>query len=111
MSTLPVRRLTEVPGIAGLKDATGDMARAADLLRRAPKSFAVYSGNDDSALSLMLLPQIAWESHRALTHSVLATALAALTCLVFVARTLPGRRGGYLLFGVVAGLGILSRKR
>jgi len=48
-------RLAEVPGIVGLKDATGDMARAADLLRRLPKGFAVYSGNDDSALSLMLL--------------------------------------------------------
>lgn len=48
-------RLAQVPGIIGIKDATGDMARAADLLRRAPKEFAVYSGNDDSALSLMLL--------------------------------------------------------
>jgi 4-hydroxy-tetrahydrodipicolinate synthase len=50
-----VLRLAQVPGIIGLKDATGDMARAADLLRRAPAGFAVYSGNDDSALSLMLL--------------------------------------------------------
>ncbi len=48
-------RLAQVPGIVGLKDATGDAARAADLLRRLPKSFALYSGNDDSALALMLL--------------------------------------------------------
>lgn len=48
-------RLAQVPGIVGIKDATGDPARAADLLRRAPKDFAVYSGNDDSALALMLL--------------------------------------------------------
>ena len=48
-------RLMQVPGIVGIKDATGDMARAADLLKRAPRNFAVYSGNDDSALSLMLL--------------------------------------------------------
>jgi 4-hydroxy-tetrahydrodipicolinate synthase len=48
-------RLAQVPGIVGLKDATGDLARAADLLRRLPKSFALYSGNDDSALSLILL--------------------------------------------------------
>jgi 4-hydroxy-tetrahydrodipicolinate synthase len=48
-------RLAQVPGIVGLKDATGDLARAADLLRRLPAGFAVYSGNDDSALSLMLL--------------------------------------------------------
>lgn len=48
-------RLSQVPGIVGLKDATGDLARAADLLRRLPPHFAVYSGNDDSALALILL--------------------------------------------------------
>jgi 4-hydroxy-tetrahydrodipicolinate synthase len=48
-------RLAAVPGIVGIKDATGDLARAADLLRRAPRQFAVYSGNDDSALALLLL--------------------------------------------------------
>jgi 4-hydroxy-tetrahydrodipicolinate synthase len=48
-------RLAQVPGIVGLKDATGDLARAADLLRRLPEDFALYSGNDDSALALMLL--------------------------------------------------------
>ena len=48
-------RLAQVPGIVGLKDATGDAARAADLLCRLPPQFAVYSGNDDSALALMLL--------------------------------------------------------
>ena len=48
-------RLSQVPGIVGLKDATGDAARAIDLLKRLPKDFALYSGNDDSALALMLL--------------------------------------------------------
>jgi 4-hydroxy-tetrahydrodipicolinate synthase len=48
-------RLAQVPGIVGLKDATGDLARAGQLLRRLPSSFALYSGNDDSALALMLL--------------------------------------------------------
>lgn len=48
-------RLAEVPGIIGLKDATGDMPRASDLIGRLPKSFAIYSGNDDSALALMML--------------------------------------------------------
>jgi 4-hydroxy-tetrahydrodipicolinate synthase len=47
--------LAQVPGIVGIKDATGDLARATDLLKRAPKEFAVYSGNDDTALPLMLL--------------------------------------------------------
>jgi len=48
-------RLAQVPGIVGLKDATGDLARAGELLRRLPPTFALYSGNDDSALALMLL--------------------------------------------------------
>jgi 4-hydroxy-tetrahydrodipicolinate synthase len=48
-------RLARVPGIVGLKDATGDLARAGQLLRRLPPSFALYSGNDDSALALILL--------------------------------------------------------
>jgi 4-hydroxy-tetrahydrodipicolinate synthase len=48
-------RLSAVPGIVGLKDATGDMPRASDLLSRLPEGFALYSGNDDSALALMAL--------------------------------------------------------
>jgi len=48
-------RLAQVPGIAGLKDATSDLARASYLLKHAPKDFALYSGNDDTALALMLL--------------------------------------------------------
>ena len=48
-------RLAEVPGIVGIKDATGSMERAGDLLRRAPKDFALYSGDDASAMPFMLL--------------------------------------------------------
>jgi 4-hydroxy-tetrahydrodipicolinate synthase len=48
-------RLADVPGIVGIKDATGSMERAADLLRRAPKDFALYTGDDASALPFMLL--------------------------------------------------------
>jgi 4-hydroxy-tetrahydrodipicolinate synthase len=48
-------RLAQVPGIVGVKDATGSMERAADLLRRAPKDFALYSGDDASAMPFMLL--------------------------------------------------------
>lgn len=50
-----VLRLAKVPGIIGLKDATGDIARGSDLLARLPEGFAVYSGNDDSALALMAM--------------------------------------------------------
>ena len=55
MSTETTVRLAQVPGIVGLKDATGDLARGAQLLKHLPPSFALYSGNDDSALALMLL--------------------------------------------------------
>jgi 4-hydroxy-tetrahydrodipicolinate synthase len=55
MSTETTLRLAQVPGIVGLKDATGDLARGAQLLKHLPPSFALYSGNDDSALALMLL--------------------------------------------------------
>lgn len=48
-------RLAQVPGIIGIKDATGDIERGSDLLRRVPQGFAVYSGDDATALALMLL--------------------------------------------------------
>ncbi len=55
LGTETTLRLAQVPGIVGLKDATSDMGRAAEILKKAPASFALYSGNDDTALALMLL--------------------------------------------------------
>jgi 4-hydroxy-tetrahydrodipicolinate synthase len=48
-------RLSKIPTIVGIKDATGNIARAVDLLQRVPKNFAVYSGEDVSTLALILL--------------------------------------------------------
>ncbi|AZG08062.1 4-hydroxy-tetrahydrodipicolinate synthase [Pigmentiphaga sp. H8] len=48
-------RLAQVPGIVGLKDATGDIGRGALLLGQVPDHFAVYSGDDPTAAALMLL--------------------------------------------------------
>lgn len=53
MSNETIVRLAQVPGIIGVKDATGNIARGSDLLRLAPKSFAVYSGDDATAMALM----------------------------------------------------------
>lgn len=53
MSNDTILRLAQVPGIVGVKDATGNIARGTDLLRQAPKSFAVYSGDDPTAMALM----------------------------------------------------------
>jgi 4-hydroxy-tetrahydrodipicolinate synthase len=48
-------RLAQVPGIVGIKDATADIERGSELLRRAPKGFSVYSGDDASGVALILL--------------------------------------------------------
>lgn len=48
-------RLADVPGIVGLKDATGNIERAAWLLKRRPEGFRLYSGDDATAVALMLL--------------------------------------------------------
>ena len=48
-------RLAEVPGIIGIKDATANMERGTDLIRRSPRNFAIYSGEDAAALALILL--------------------------------------------------------
>lgn len=55
LSNETILRLAQVPGIIGLKDATGDLARAGWLLHRKPEEFRVFSGDDASAGALMLL--------------------------------------------------------
>lgn len=49
-----VLRLAEVPGIVGIKEATGNIERAQWLIRETPKTFSVYSGDDPTAVALML---------------------------------------------------------
>ena len=48
-------RLAQVPGIIGIKDATANIERGTDLIRRLPRNFAVYSGDDATSLALILL--------------------------------------------------------
>jgi 4-hydroxy-tetrahydrodipicolinate synthase len=48
-------RLAGVPGIVGIKEASGEIDRAAWLIKQAPKGFAIYSGDDGTAVALMLL--------------------------------------------------------
>lgn len=55
MSNDTVLRLAQVPGIAGIKDATGNLERGTDIVLRAPADFALYSGDDASGLAFMLL--------------------------------------------------------
>ncbi|MDX1914824.1 MAG: 4-hydroxy-tetrahydrodipicolinate synthase [Methylophilus sp.] len=50
-----VIRLSQLKNIVGIKDATGGIERGTDLLLRVSKDFAVYSGDDATSLSLLLL--------------------------------------------------------
>ncbi len=49
-----VLRLAQVPGIVGIKEATGNLERGQWLIRDVPTGFAVYSGDDPTAVALML---------------------------------------------------------
>jgi 4-hydroxy-tetrahydrodipicolinate synthase len=54
-STETTLRLAQIPNIVGIKDATSNMERGAELISRAPKGFSVYSGDDGTACALMML--------------------------------------------------------
>lgn len=55
MTAATVARCAEIDNIAGIKEATGDMNRATDVIRQCPKDFAVMSGDDFTSLTLVLL--------------------------------------------------------
>ena len=50
-----VIRLSAVKGIVGIKESTSNIERVTDLMKRMPKGFMVFSGNDDAALAYILL--------------------------------------------------------
>jgi 4-hydroxy-tetrahydrodipicolinate synthase len=55
MSNDTALRLAQIPRVIGIKDATGNLERGTDLIKRAPPGFAIYSGDDATALALVLL--------------------------------------------------------
>ncbi len=55
MSVETVLRLASLSNIVGIKEASGEIDRAAWLIKDAPKGFAIYSGDDGTAIALMLL--------------------------------------------------------
>ncbi|QEY27120.1 4-hydroxy-tetrahydrodipicolinate synthase [Neisseria zalophi] len=54
MSNETILRLAKIPNIIGVKEASGDIARETDLINQVPDDFAVYSGDDPTALAFML---------------------------------------------------------
>ena len=55
MQNETVLRLSEVKGIVGIKESTSNIERITELMKRMPRGFMVFSGNDDSALAYILL--------------------------------------------------------
>ncbi|MHB8453953.1 MAG: 4-hydroxy-tetrahydrodipicolinate synthase [Acidiferrobacterales bacterium] len=55
MQPATVARLSQIPNIVGIKEATGNLERARDIIRGCGPKFEVYSGDDATALDLMLL--------------------------------------------------------
>lgn len=49
-----VMRLAQIDGIVGIKEATGNIERAQWLIHEAPQGFSIYSGDDGTAVALML---------------------------------------------------------
>jgi 4-hydroxy-tetrahydrodipicolinate synthase len=89
-------RLAQVPNVVGIKDATGNLERGADLVKRAPAGFAVYSGDDPTGVALTLLGGQGVISVTAnvapkLMHQMIAAALAG---DVKIARTINARLQG-----------------
>jgi 4-hydroxy-tetrahydrodipicolinate synthase len=68
-------RLATVPGVVGIKEATGNIERACWLIKRAPSRFSIYSGDDGTAVALMLL---GGHGHVSVTANVAPRAMQAL---------------------------------
>jgi len=79
------------------------------VLKIARKALNDHMGAAISVMSLFLIPQVAWESYRTLTNTVLASLMAAVTLLVILRLRERPAVINYLLLGIVAGLGMLSK--
>ena len=55
MSAETVIRLSEIPNIVGIKEASGDLGQAAHIIRDARPGFLVWSGNDDQTYPMMAM--------------------------------------------------------
>ncbi|HAN56688.1 MAG TPA: 4-hydroxy-tetrahydrodipicolinate synthase, partial [Betaproteobacteria bacterium] len=92
-----VLRLAAVPGIVGLKDATGSIERATDLILRAPADFALYTGDDASALAFMLL---GGHGVISVTANIAPRAMHEMCTAAFAGELTRGRELNQQLFGL-----------
>jgi len=70
-----VVKLSHIDNIVAIKDATGDLTRGADLIHAVPEGFAVFSGDDETALELMRLGA---KGNVSVTANVAAADMAAM---------------------------------
>lgn len=97
MSNDTVLRLAEIPNITGIKDATGGIERGTDLIRRAPKDFALYSGDDASGLAFMLL---GWHGVISVTANVAPKLMHEMCTAAFAGNLARAKEINMQLFGL-----------
>jgi 4-hydroxy-tetrahydrodipicolinate synthase len=90
-------QLAQIPNIVGIKDATGSMERATDLIMRAPADFALYTGDDASAFAFMLL---GGHGVISVTANVAPRAMHDLCVAAFEGKLQLGREINHSLFGL-----------
>ena len=81
-------RLAQVANIVGIKDATGDVPRGAELIAAAPADFAVYSGDDATATELMLAGAV---GNVSVTANVVPERMARVCALAMAGDALAAR--------------------
>jgi len=81
-------RLAQLPNIIGIKEATGDMVRARTIIEQAPEGFIVISGDDATAVELMLL---GGKGDISVTANVVPKAIAELCALAIAGEAEPAR--------------------
>ena len=90
-------RLSLIPNIVGIKDATGNIERGTDLLLRAPADFAIYSGDDASSLALMLL---GGHGTISVTANVAPRLVHEMCCAAFAGELIKAREINNTLLGL-----------
>ena len=97
MSAETTLRLAKVPGVIGVKEATGQIDRASWLIKYAPKGFSIYSGDDGSAVALMLL---GGHGNVSVTANVAPGAMAELCRLALDGNAVEARKLHFKLLGL-----------
>jgi 4-hydroxy-tetrahydrodipicolinate synthase len=90
-------RAAELPGVIGVKEATGNIERACWLIKHAPKGFGVYSGDDGTAVALMLM---GGQGNISVTANIAPRAMAELCKAAVAGDALKAREIHMRLLGV-----------